>query len=53
MSNIDQVLTDITFAGQRGGNVDYDIDVEEGGETLSHLVRFVLDEDGIWRIRFL
>jgi hypothetical protein len=50
-SNIDQVLTNIQFVQFRQGTAEFEmLRTDERGE-LSYLVRFVLDEDGIWRIK--
>jgi hypothetical protein len=51
-ANIDQVLTNITYAGQRGLNIEYEMLRVEGGTSVSYMVVFVLDEDGVWRIKF-
>jgi hypothetical protein len=49
-SQIDQVLTSITFIEMNGAVAEYEmLRTEEGGE-FAYLVRFVVDEDGIWRI---
>lgn len=51
-SEIDQVLTNITYVGQRGLNIEYEMFRVESGDTISYMVLFVLDEDGVWRIKF-
>ncbi|HAR95272.1 MAG TPA: hypothetical protein DCR97_04830 [Deltaproteobacteria bacterium] len=49
-SQIDQVLTSITFIEMKGAIAEYEmLRTEEQGE-FAYLVRFVVDEDGIWRI---
>jgi hypothetical protein len=53
LSAIDQVLTSIQFVQFRGNTAEYEtLRTDERGE-LSYLARFVLDSDGIWRIRDL
>jgi len=51
-ANIDQVLGNITYAGQNGLNIEYEILRQEGEDLISHMVLFCLDEDGVWRIKF-
>ena len=53
LTSIDQILTDITFVKQRGVYVEYRMTHMEGSDQFSDLVVFVLDEDGLWRIKFL
>jgi hypothetical protein len=53
LSSIDQVLGSITYVGQLGGNVEYMMLRTKGATQYSHMIRFVLDEDGIWRVGFL
>jgi hypothetical protein len=50
LNNIDQVLTDIVFAHQRGWIVEYEMHRTENGTVYSYPVEFRLDEDGIWRL---
>jgi hypothetical protein len=52
LTSIDQVLGDITFVKQLGSSIEYEMLRVDGGSQFSYMVRFVLDEDGIWRIRF-
>ncbi|MGH7407067.1 MAG: hypothetical protein ACREKF_03555, partial [Candidatus Methylomirabilales bacterium] len=49
---IDQILTSVSFVHQRGLTVEYEMRRLDDGIEISHLVLFVRDEDGIWRIRF-
>ena len=50
-SAIDQVLTNIQFVQFRGQTAEFEmLRTDERGE-LSYLVRFVIDQDGIWRIK--
>ena len=51
-ANIDQVLGNITYEGQRGVNIEYEMLRLEGSDLLSYMVLFALDEDGVWRIKF-
>jgi hypothetical protein len=51
-ANIDQVLGNITYEGQRGVNIEYEMLRLEGSDLLSYMVLFSLDEDGVWRIKF-
>ena len=53
LTSIDQILTDITFVKQSGVYVEYRMTHMEGSDQFSDLVVFVLDEDGLWRIKFL
>jgi len=52
LGSIDQVLTNISFARQLSRHADFDMMRTEAGTPYSHLVVFVYDEDGIWRLRF-
>jgi hypothetical protein len=52
LSNIDQVLTNITLFRQQAKNVEYKMNRTEGGLEYSYLVIFTIDEDGVWRIKF-
>ncbi len=52
-SQIDVVLTDITFVRLREGRAEYQmIRVDNSGRRLSHVVHFVRDVDGLWRLEF-
>jgi hypothetical protein len=51
-TNIDQVLTSVTFLEQRGIEAEYEMMVTEGGIEYSYLVLFEIDEDGVWRVKF-
>lgn len=52
LSQIDEVLTDITFIEMNWGTAEYQMIRTSGtrGRT-AYMVRFAIDEDGIWRIR--
>ena len=52
LANIDQVLPSITFVEHRGLNVDYEMLRFDGADLITYVVTFVLDEDGVWRIKF-
>ena len=48
LSQIDKVLTNITFIEMKGEtSAEYEMDVT----GLAYLVRFGVDEDGVWRIQ--
>jgi hypothetical protein len=47
------MLGDLEFVTQRGLNVEYEMTRQEGGQTYRYAVIFVMDEDGIWRLRAL
>lgn len=51
LSAIDQVLTDIRFVQARGRTVEFEMLRPDERGQLSYLVRFAVDEDGIWRLR--
>ena len=52
-ANIDQLLTNINFVRVRGVDAEYEMSVIKGGVEYSYLVLFSIDEDGVWRIKFL
>jgi len=52
-ANIDQLLTNINFVRVRGIDAEYEMSVIKGGVEYSYLVLFSIDEDGVWRIKFL
>jgi len=49
--NIDQILTDISFVSMHGVRAEYEMRRTDDGVPLSYFVLFILDEDGIWRIK--
>ena len=53
LSQIDQVLTNITFVEQRGLSVEYAMVRQQNGLPYSYAVILMLDDDGIWRIKAL
>jgi hypothetical protein len=53
LAAIDQILTDISAVRHAGLWSDYHMLRLEDGVELSYFVLFVLDEDGIWRLKFL
>lgn len=51
-ANIDQILTNVTFVELQNIRAEYQMLRADAGATISHLVVFALDEDGIWRLSF-
>ncbi|HEV8643765.1 MAG TPA: hypothetical protein VGV13_22080 [Methylomirabilota bacterium] len=51
LSAIDQVLTDIRFVQARAQTVEFEMLRSDERGQLSYLVRFAVDEDGIWRLQ--
>lgn len=49
-ASIDQVMTDIRFAQFHDGVAEFKMDRPDERGDMSYLVRFKIDEDGIWRI---
>jgi hypothetical protein len=52
LAAIDQILTDISAVRHAGLWSDYHMLRLEDGVELSYFVLFVVDEDGIWRLKF-
>jgi len=52
LSNIDTILTDISFVSLDGDRAEYQMIRIDNGVRISHFVLFVKDLDGIWRLRF-
>jgi len=52
LASIDQILTDVSFVDSFGARAEYQMIRMDDGIRISHFVLFVMDEDGIWRIRF-
>jgi hypothetical protein len=54
ITNIDQIFSNITFVKVSFGRAEYQMleDHSTGGIRLSHFVLFVLDTDGVWRLKF-
>ncbi len=50
LTQLDQMLTSITFVTQRGPSVEYSMLRTAGGYTYSYPVLFVKDTDGEWRL---
>jgi hypothetical protein len=48
-----QLLGGIQFDQLIGFDAEYKTTVVEGGVPISKVILFVLDEDGIWRVKFL
>jgi PKD repeat protein len=53
LAQIDQVLGDVRFVQIRGNTVEYEMLRTDERGRLSYLVRFVVDTDGIWRLKDL
>ena len=52
-SAIDQMLGNIVYQATKGFNVEYEMLMNDGPDgTLSYMVLFILDKDGVWRISF-
>jgi hypothetical protein len=51
-SAIDQYLPNLTFVEQRQNIVEYEVTRTEGPDEVTYMVQFVLDYDGVWRIKF-
>ena len=52
-SAIDQMLGNIIYQATKGFNVEYEMLMNDGPDgTLSYMVLFILDKDGVWRISF-
>jgi hypothetical protein len=52
LASIDTVLRDLSLVALGDGRAEYHMARAEGGATLSHLVVFIRDADGIWRLEF-
>jgi hypothetical protein len=52
LASIDTVLRDLSLVALGDGRAEYHMARAEGGVTLSHLVVFIRDDDGIWRLEF-
>jgi hypothetical protein len=52
LSEISSKLNDIQLDNVTDGKADYSMDIEFEGDSYNMLVRFVKDNDGIWRIKF-
>jgi hypothetical protein len=51
-SAIDQYLPNLTFVEQWHTAVEYLMTRTEGPDQITYMVLFVLDDDGVWRIKF-
>jgi hypothetical protein len=49
---IDQILTDIQFVNLTPGRAEFRMLGKERNNLVSYMVEFLIDEDGIWRIKF-
>ncbi|MDT8271703.1 MAG: carboxypeptidase regulatory-like domain-containing protein [Desulfomonilia bacterium] len=45
-------MGDIRMVGVSDGVAEYEMWAEQGGESSSFLVRFIMDSDGLWKIDF-
>lgn len=52
LENIDDILKNITLVSMDDGRAEYEMIRVDDGIPLSYLVLFVLDGDGIWRLKF-
>lgn len=52
-SDIDRVLTSLQFVGFRDLSAEFEMLRTDERGRLSYLVRFIVDEDGIWRLQAL
>jgi hypothetical protein len=51
LASVDSIMTDITFVGAGFGGAQYEMVRQENGQTFSYAVWFLLDQDGLWRLR--
>jgi hypothetical protein len=51
-SAIDQYLPNLTFVEQWHNAIEYQITRTEGPDQITYMVLFVIDDDGVWRIKF-
>ncbi|MBI4525733.1 MAG: hypothetical protein HY695_18200 [Deltaproteobacteria bacterium] len=52
LGNIDQILLDISLVSVNDRRAEYEMIRVEDGLRLSYFVLFVVDDDGIWRVKF-
>ena len=52
LSQIDSVLTDISLMTFDGEWAELNMTRVDGGRPIGHLVLFVRDADGVWRLHF-
>lgn len=52
LSQIDSVLTDISLVSLDGGWAELNMTRIDNGQPIGHLVLFVRDADGVWRLHF-
>jgi hypothetical protein len=52
LGQIDAILTDIQAVSYDDGRAEYQMLRVDGEASLSYLVMFVQDEDGVWRLEF-
>jgi hypothetical protein len=53
LSQIDSVLTDISLVSVDGEWAEMNMTRIDGGRPIGHLVLFVRDADGVWRLHFI
>jgi hypothetical protein len=51
-ASIDQYLPNITLVDQTESSVEYEMTRTEGQDQVTYMVLFVLDDDGVWQIKF-
>jgi hypothetical protein len=51
LSQIDLILTDLRFVQIRDNTAEFEMLRSDERGRMSYLVRFVLDTDGIWRLK--
>jgi hypothetical protein len=51
-ASIDQYLPNITLVDQTESSIEYEMTRTEGPDQVTYMVLFVLDDDGVWRIKF-
>lgn len=52
LAQIDQILIDIGLVELRGVRAEYEMLRTDNGVPISHFVLFIMDDDGIWRVKF-
>jgi hypothetical protein len=53
LANVDTLLPDIGLVDVAGSRAEYQMPRVDGGVRIAHFVLFVLDGDGVWRLKFL
>ena len=52
LSQIDSVLTDVSLVSSDGEWAEFSMTRMDNGRSIGHLVLFVRDADGVWRLHF-